>query len=1496
MRTIRPLPSLLLLALLVLPGRALALDADVDGLDDAWEQGWFGSFSTYDGYDDPDHDGLDNAGEQAAGTDPTHMDSDDDGLLDGAELAHGADPTAADSDGDGLGDLAEVAVYGSDPADPSDPPSSSADSDGDGLSDALERSLGTDPHDVDSDGDWLEDGEEDADRDGIISADETDPRVADSDGDGLHDGWEVEVYGSDPAAADSDGDGLDDADEHALRYAGHLCLSLVEADSDFDGLGDLEEIGGAADACSADSDGDGVFDLVEIADGTDPLDGGSASVDSDGDGLSDSFEAREGSDPHSSDSDGDGLEDAQERLPLDDGIVTDPADVDTDDDGLLDGAEGGRRVAGELEQGSDPSLADSDGDHLQDGLERGLERPQVSAAGVDGTARGVFRPDSDPTTTTDPLVFDSDGDGLGDGREDADRDGRCDAHESCPELYDSDGDGMHDGWESRWSGTCAEGEPLDPTDPADAFLDGDGDGLDALEEYQLQASFGDRPSPCAFDTDGDGLGDGLEAGSAYGAGSSSPVAADSDGDGLPDGDEDVDGSGSTETGSETDPTLADSDGDGLLDGEEDLNGDGSWDPGLGETDPLVADTDGDGLSDGEERLSTGTDPLLADSDGDGLSDGLELGRDGDADPSSRTDPLASDSDGDGLLDGEEDQDADGAWGDGETHPMDADTDDGGVSDGVELLLNGTDPLDPSDDVAHDSDGDGLDDDVEQGWGTDPHDVDTDDDGLWDGLELGLVGDSDPLTTTDPTAADTDADGLDDGDEDSDGDGALDGSETDPADADSDDDGLEDGFELDVGLDPLSQDSDGDTIRDDHEVSGHGSKPPDTDRDGRIDALDDDSDGDTVDDVDEAGDDELRTPPVDSDLDGIPDYRDQDSDDGGVDDGTEQRVHATDRTDPSDDGRGWLEDGGQVVGGAVLGCSSGGRAPTGALLLVLLAVPVFVSRAQPEPAQPRAGVGYCLLLQGLMLVILGVVAVLVCSLLPRVAHAGVEHPDAHNTALDANPFRLDPAGLGVLSTGSGRVLGSMELRGGLTLQQVERPVVVAGAGGGGEGELLRALVDDRRQLDVAAAMGLGKGAELSMVLPVVLYQAAENPGQKLGDVASSGVGDLRLRVRLGLAEGRRGGLALALPVVLPTGDSEAWMGTGLPAFEPGLQGSLELGPVELASAVGYRVQQRSSLFTMVDGHKLTAQAGARYRQPMAPWAVATEAWMTTRAGAPFQVPGETAAEALLAGQWLPDWGLEISGGVGAGLAGGVGAPAWRGLVSVGWGANTRPDADKDGVPISRDRCPTELEDWDGFRDDDGCPDPDDDGDGLGDLDDACPLDAEDLDGFEDEDGCPEEGPLVEPAEDEAGEGLTPSRADELPEETEDALAMVEEPEEPAGPTPAEILAQVQVHFAFGSTDPDKASEAVLARVLALMAEQPELRIAVEGHTDDVGSAEGNQHISEGRARAVKTWLVARGGAELAQRIEVRGHGESRPTVPNDSDANRARNRRVELVLD
>lgn len=65
-----------------------------------------------------------------------------------------------------------------------------------------------------------------------------------------------------------------------------------------------------------------------------------------------------------------------------------------------------------------------------------------------------------------------------------------------------------------------------------------------------------------------------------------------------------------------------------------------------------------------------------------------------------------------------------------------------------------------------------------------------------------------------------------------------------------------------------------------------------------------------------------------------------------------------------------------------------------------------------------------------------------------------------------------------------------------------------------------------------------------------------------------------------------------------------------------------------------------------------------------------------------------------------------------------------------------DTDGDGIFDDEDQCPREAEDLDGFKDQDGCPEADNDGDGVLDLDDLCPMALEDHDGFEDLDGCPE----------------------------------------------------------------------------------------------------------------------------------------------------------------
>lgn len=84
--------------------------------------------------------------------------------------------------------------------------------------------------------------------------------------------------------------------------------------------------------------------------------------------------------------------------------------------------------------------------------------------------------------------------------------------------------------------------------------------------------------------------------------------------------------------------------------------------------------------------------------------------------------------------------------------------------------------------------------------------------------------------------------------------------------------------------------------------------------------------------------------------------------------------------------------------------------------------------------------------------------------------------------------------------------------------------------------------------------------------------------------------------------------------------------------------------------------------------------------------------------------------------------------------------------------------------------------------------------------------------------------------------------------------------------------------------------VLARMLN---QHPDLRVSVDGHADASGGEPYNQSLSERRARAVADQMIAKGVAP--SRLSVRGFGESRPLVDNASPEGRARNRRVEVVV-
>ncbi len=86
---------------------------------------------------------------------------------------------------------------------------------------------------------------------------------------------------------------------------------------------------------------------------------------------------------------------------------------------------------------------------------------------------------------------------------------------------------------------------------------------------------------------------------------------------------------------------------------------------------------------------------------------------------------------------------------------------------------------------------------------------------------------------------------------------------------------------------------------------------------------------------------------------------------------------------------------------------------------------------------------------------------------------------------------------------------------------------------------------------------------------------------------------------------------------------------------------------------------------------------------------------------------------------------------------------------------------------------------------------------------------------------------------------------------------------------------------------------LERVVGLMKENPGLSVEINAHTDDVGSASYNQALSDRRAQSVVDFLIESNINQ--ERFTARGLGESQPVVPNDTEENKAKNRRVVLKI-
>jgi OOP family OmpA-OmpF porin len=114
-----------------------------------------------------------------------------------------------------------------------------------------------------------------------------------------------------------------------------------------------------------------------------------------------------------------------------------------------------------------------------------------------------------------------------------------------------------------------------------------------------------------------------------------------------------------------------------------------------------------------------------------------------------------------------------------------------------------------------------------------------------------------------------------------------------------------------------------------------------------------------------------------------------------------------------------------------------------------------------------------------------------------------------------------------------------------------------------------------------------------------------------------------------------------------------------------------------------------------------------------------------------------------------------------------------------------------------------------------------------------------------------------------------------------------------PTDGRVVVDDPVLFATGSTEVSPDFYGLLDLGVAVMSLNPQVVMIVEGHTDEVGSTEANQRLSEERARSVVAYITDKGIDP--GKFEVIGKGETDPVAPNDTPEGRQQNRRIEVQL-
>jgi hypothetical protein len=269
--------------------------------------------------------------------------------------------------------------------------------------------------------------------------------------------------------------------------------------------------------------------------------------------------------------------------------------------------------------------------------------------------------------------------------------------------------------------------------------------------------------------------------------------------------------------------------------------------------------------------------------------------------------------------------------------------------------------------------------------------------------------------------------------------------------------------------------------------------------------------------------------------------------------------------------------------------------------------------------------------------------------------------------------------------------------------------------------IRNLVADQHQTELKLVLGLPY-VQVGLAMPLVVYQNGEpwtdSAGQPHDGVHWFAVGDLRLHAKAMLLDPRRYGFGIALAVDLgvPTGQGDHFTGSPSVVFRPRLVLDYWVKRIAyFALNVAYVLRQAERIEELVIDDQLEFSLGIMVRFGVLgrPFYLFGEIVAATQVSDPFATDGGTPVEGRFGIRLSNSDNFFLEIGWGAALRHADGLPRYRVMINLGLtflmpgmsrAKERPPDRDGDGIPDSRDRCPKQAEDLDGFEDSDGCPEP------------------------------------------------------------------------------------------------------------------------------------------------------------------------------------------------